>query len=245
MHAYSWFATFTYSPEHVPSNGSLDYSHFQQFMRRLRKVKRHRVRFFCAGEYGGATARPHYHAALFGVEFADLAYYRKSPSGHTLWKSAQLDELWGRGLCSLGRLTFESAAYTAAYITKKVIISDESPAAQKEHYKRVDATTGEVFYVKPEFARMSLKPGIGSTWLDKYASDALPRDYVVMDGQKVPVPRYYSDRMRKRDLPLMAGVECERQLNGLAYEHEKTSARLAVREAVAIAKLSTKHRDKL
>jgi hypothetical protein len=34
---YLFFITLTYDPDHLPSDGSLDVSHFQKFMKRLRK----------------------------------------------------------------------------------------------------------------------------------------------------------------------------------------------------------------
>lgn len=243
----NWFVTLTYDDVHVPEDGSLHYGHFQGFMRLLRQdirrsarkagAKPARIRFFVAGEYGERTARPHFHACLFNLAVSDLAYYRKSPSGHTLYKSAWLDALWGRGLCSLGAITFESAAYTAAYINKKIT---GEPAREK--YTRVDCTTGEIHFVRPEFARMSLRPGIGSDWFDRYASDVLPRDYVIVDGHKSRVPRYYYEKFRKRDLRATAEVDFLRAEQAAAHAADSTPERLAVRHRVALAKASLSKR---
>lgn len=247
LHKQSWFVTLTYDDKHLPPDGSLLYSHFQSFMRRLRKSQRRRerkdksprqtIRFYMAGEYGEHTARPHYHACLFGASFPDLRHYRKSPSGFTLWRSDQLDRLWSHGLCSLGALTFESAAYTASYINKKVL-----GALQRDHYTRVDTATGECHQVTPEFARMSLRPGIGARWFSQYSADVLPRDYVVMNGRKSRVPRYYCNLFRERDPFGYAELEADRFQKSLSAEADRTPARLAVRHRVAAAKASLSNR---
>ena len=42
------------------------------------------------------------------------------------------------------------------------------------HYSSLDPLTGELFSLLPEFNRMSLKPGIGARWFDKFKSDVYP-----------------------------------------------------------------------
>lgn len=240
MHKQSWFVTLTYDDKNLPRDGSLNYRHFQQFMRRLRKAQAGKVRFYMAGEYGERTARPHYHACLFGAVFRDLLYYRKSPSGFTLWRSDKLDSLWGKGLCSLGALTFESAAYTAGYINKKILISEDTPEKYREHYSRVDTTTGEVRSVLPEFARMSLNPGIGATWVDRYRADVFPRDYCIVDGRKVPVPRYYLDRIKDKHgvkPAVFCDLESDRFERSLQTDpRERTAERREAKHRVARAR---------
>ena len=57
-----------------------------------------------------------------------------------MYRSPRLEKLWTLGNCEIGELTFESAAYVARYIMKKI----NGPMA-KEHYKRYDPTTGEIY----------------------------------------------------------------------------------------------------
>lgn len=239
MHSASCFVTLTYSDEFVPR--CLTYTHFQLFMHRLRKRLRSRVRFFMSGEYGETTGRPHFHACLFGCDFSDdRVYYRKSSSGSRLYKSAFLDSVWGLGLCSIGDVTFESAAYAARYICKKVTGDDA-----EMHYQRVDRETGEVYQLEPEFSRMSLKPGLGASWCLRYMSDVLPRDYVVVNGARWPVPDYYIELLRRsNDYERLAEVEYERFVRGSKPEvsADSTPERLAAREAVVRAQLAFKVR---
>lgn len=68
MHESSSFITLTYSPEHLPENGSLVRKHFTDFLKRLRKALGSvKIRYFGCGEYGSKLERPHYHAIIVGL----------------------------------------------------------------------------------------------------------------------------------------------------------------------------------
>jgi hypothetical protein len=68
-----------------------------------------------------------------------------------------------------------------------------------EHYNKFDED-GVITSRTPEFTRMSLKPGIGAGWFDKYHSDVFPHDHVIVKGKKVSVPRYYSRMIERNSL---------------------------------------------
>lgn len=224
MHNENSFITLTYADENLPANNSLDYRHFQLFMKRLRKDVGN-VRFFMCGEYGDQTERPHYHALLFGFQFNDLAPWGRSPTGHAIYRSQHLEKLWTLGNSLIGNVTRESAGYVARYCLKKVT-GDQA----NDHYK------GRA----PEFARMSLKPGIGTSWFEKYGTDALPCDYIVTDGIKVPVPRFY-DKLYKGDID---EVKYKREIYGRKFKDNNTPERLLIREQVAEAKIKSLLRNK-
>lgn len=184
LYRASSFVTLTYDDDHLESL-SLRYRDFQIFCRRARR-KFGPFRFFMAGEYGERQWRPHFHAALFGVHFSDRYPWRKSPAGFQLYRSPALEEVWTNGSSEIGDVSLESAGYIARYCVKKV-----SGDAAKEHYSRVDFRTGEIVELVPEFSQMSRKPGIGSRWFDRFASDVFPHDRVIVKGQKLRPPRYY------------------------------------------------------
>ncbi|MEO5355656.1 MAG: hypothetical protein H7835_21005, partial [Magnetococcus sp. XQGC-1] len=70
QHEHNCFITLTYNDDNLPANGSLNYRHFQNFMKRLRKYYvEFTVRFYMCGEYGENFARPHYHACIFAIMF--------------------------------------------------------------------------------------------------------------------------------------------------------------------------------
>jgi hypothetical protein len=180
-HAENAFLTLTYDEDNLPQDLSLDITHFQKFMKRYRKILGdQKIRFFHCGEYGEISQRPHYHALIFGHKFKDLDLIR---GGDTpLYRSDQLSQLWPYGLSSIGEVTFQSAAYVARYVTKK--ITGEKAV---EHYD------GR----KPEYCSMS--QGIGKKWIQEYMDDVFPRDYVVTNEHPAKPPRYYSEQLKKKD----------------------------------------------
>jgi hypothetical protein len=191
-----------------------------------------------AGEYGEKLGRPHWHACIFGLSFDDKKLWRRSPSGANLYRSQDLELLWPFGHSSIGDVTFESAAYVARYIMKKVTGKNAD-----EHYTEIDPESGEITKRKPEFTKMSLKPGIGYEWYKKYTSDVYPHDYVVVRGKKVKPPKYY-DKNYKIDNPyefdeLLYLREKSAKLN---YE-DNTPERLLVKEQVTQAKLQKLKRN--
>ena len=113
------FITLTYSNEHLPELGTLVTKDWQDFARRIRK-KKGPFRFFHCGEYGDEKGRPHYHACVFGLQLFDLVPDGKTKSGEMAYQSEELTQIWGKGKTQVGTLTFESAAYVARYIMKKV-----------------------------------------------------------------------------------------------------------------------------
>lgn len=241
LHGANCFITLTYDDEHLPTDKSLNYDDFQKFMKRLRKrfctpgVDNFvpGIRFYMAGEYGEQFARPHYHACLFGFDFPDKEVWRKSPSGMIIYRSKALEELWPFGFSSIGNVTFESAAYVARYIMKKV-----TGHRSEDAYTDVDLETGEIVKRRPEFNKMSLKPGIGAKWLEKYSADVYPGDYVVMRGKKMKPPKYY-DRKFAKEYPVEFDlIQFKREQDGRSRFEDNSAERLAVKETVAKARLS-------
>ncbi|WNK12404.1 MAG: replication initiator protein [Microvirus sp.] len=236
LHDFSSFVTLTYNDENCPV--SLSYRPFQLFMKRLRR-KFGPVRFYMCGEYGENFERPHFHAILFGLHFADRVVHSERV-GARLYRSPALEGLWPDGFSSIGDVTFDSAAYVARYCMKKVT----GPNADA-HYERVDRSSGELVVRKPEFARMSLRPGIGAPWFDKFRGDVFgpDRDYVVANGVKSRPPRFYDKRLETVDPDLHDDVVYARQVSAGSLLADRMDARLAVRERVTRARLSFKKRS--
>jgi len=233
MHDFSCFVTLTFDDEHLPPDRSVKKRHVQDFMRRLRASVSHPVRYFGVGEYGSETWRPHYHLILFGIHFSDQVRLRDTPAGHSLFRSPHLEKLWPYGHSSFGAVSFDSARYVAGYCVKKV--GGEKAA---EHYRRVDFSTGEVFVLRPEFALMSRRPGIGAGWFAKYGRDCYPSDSVVFEGHPGKPPRYY-DVLAAKALPVeLESVQASRLKRAFARFDESMPKRLRVREAVTKARVS-------
>ena len=174
MHEYSSFITLTYSDENLPHDMSLDPKTLKMWLDRLRKRFPPRaIRWFCVGEYGDKTLRPHYHAAIFGLKPCQSLHHVK---GECPCPSCSLvRETWGFGHVMVGTLTVQSARYITGYIAKKMARPDD-PRLMGRY---------------PEFARMTLKPGIGANAVPDVASVMLQKklfDRLQLDkGGDVPV----------------------------------------------------------
>ena len=204
------FITLTY--EDMPENGSLVPRDLSLWLKRFRKAAGPH-RFFAVGEYGDQSWRPHYHVCLFG---------RRAEDGDLVQRT------WALGFTSVGTLTFQSAAYCAGYVTKKMTVVDDVRLGGR----------------CPEFARMSLRPGIGAVAIPQIADSlrhpAGEREIarlcdvpdVLRHGPTLyPLGRYLRAKLR-------AGLNVEGRGNGL--DIFKESARVQALYAAHKASKSTK-----
>lgn len=239
-HEDNAFVTLTYDQDKVPKDGSLKYRDFQTFMKRLRRSTNKRIRYYMCGEYGdqlGRLGRPHFHAAIFGEGFREnRKVWNKTETGN-LYRAEKLEKLWPHGYSTVGELTFESAGYVARYVMKKI-----NGRQAWEHYKKYDPETGEIIWLHQEYAHMSLKPGIGGLWYEKYREEMYPQDRVIANGVAQKPPRYYDKLERRRDEEMMENVLYERTIRP-RQAGEETDARLRIRERVVAAKLTQLKRN--
>lgn len=238
FHEYKIFITLTYDDEHLPKGGTLVKRDYQLFMKRLRKrFSDVKIRFFACGEYGDQTDRPHYHAILYGIDFADKKIFERGKDGinHT-YTSETLRNLWGLGHVHIGSLTWTSAAYVARYVIKKV----GGPMAD-EHYRRTDLTTGEQYQLQPEYINMSTKPGIGAKFYEKYQSDIYPSDFLIVQGKRKKVPAYYDRKLDAENPEFLEQIKSRRSAKARTptARANSTPARLQARETCQKAKLKS------
>ena len=215
------FITLTYSDSEIPKHRTLIKLHFQRLIRSLRKRTKTKIRYYMCGEYGkpeaeGGTERPHYHAILFNYQFPD-AKFLKVRNDYRVYTSALLTEMWPYGIHEIGSVTFKSAGYVARYILKKQ-----------------NGAPGTAAYAKrnriPPYTSMSLKPGIGKKWYEKYKSDLFPHDYAIMpDGRQTSVPEYYR-RLFKSDDPELYDRLRTLRIEKAQDNPDNTETRLAARE---------------
>nr|UXQ87955.1 MAG: replication initiation protein [Microvirus sp.] len=233
-HAQNCFLTLTYSPENIPKHGTLVKKHLQDFIKRYRKkfVNSHKIRFYACGEYGEKLSRPHYHILVFGHQFTDTVKLTS-----VLNTSEELSKLWKHGFHSIGEANFQTAAYIARYVTKKI-----NGSQADKHYQAPCLETGELMPILGEFSTQSLKPGIGANWYEKYQSDVYPSDEIIHEGRRYPVPAYYDKLLERTNPELFEKVKQNRTDNfeelKLQNPNEYNTKRLLEKEKCKQAKIT-------
>lgn len=180
---------------------------FVLFMKKLRKKYGKGIRFFHCGEYGSLGDRPHHHACLFNFDFPDKTLW-SIREGVKLYHSEELNKIWGHGYCTVGEVTWESAAYVARYVLKKI---------NNDNRHQV-----------PEYITMSRRPGVGKNWLDQYKDDILKVDSVILREGRFRPPRYFDNKLSESQPQTMERIKHIRQSKH--NESNSTPERLAVRE---------------
>lgn len=123
---------------------------------------------------------------------------RKRPHYHAILFGLGMQHLpaiikaWPHGYVKLGTCTPASCAYVAQYVTKKMT-------------KAGDPRLGGL---NPEFARMSLKPGLGADAMPRYAGLVVKENALLEEtkdvpaairlaGKEYPIGRYLRDKLRE------------------------------------------------
>lgn len=168
-HEHNSFITLTYAEEHIPGNWALSRRELQLFFKRLRKaVYPHKFRYFAVGEYGEKRRRPHYHVSLFGMSersfvvdkdgeikpFATNVFNPRTGNIDTV--AGLVHDAWAKGRVDVKEFNEATAQYTCGYITKK--LRDRKDGLEWNY---------------PEFATMSLNPGIGRPAVEILAKSLL------------------------------------------------------------------------
>lgn len=232
------FLTLTYSPETIPHGWHLEHEDFRLFARQLRR-KAGKFRYLMCGEYGDTTHRPHFHAAIFGQDFtADRTLWKYS-NGNILYRSALLEKCWTKGHALIGELSYESARYVASYILKK-----HGGKAANEKYSIRDADDPTLFHVRRQpYATMSLKPGLGLSWIKKYWKEVYPDDALHINGNTIRPPRYYDEWLERNEPEVFAAVRGRRMSDADTHAQHRTPDRLRARDQIAERKLRQQDRE--
>lgn len=215
LHEKNCFITLTFNDDNLRSDGSLDKRDFVLFMKRLRKEYGAGIRFFHCGEYGSKLGRPHHHAILFNFDFPDKVLFRLS-NGIPLYRSESLERLWPFGFSTVGACTFESAAYVARYVLKKI----NGDMAEEYYHGKV-----------PEYVTMSRMPGIGHDWLLKNPEIYNYDEVVIRNGIKCRPPAYYDKIFGELAPDFMEDLKEKRKVKAIDLaEKNRIPGRLDVKE---------------
>lgn len=191
------FVTLTYNDKYLPRKENqlmtLEKKDLRNFFKRLRNRTEFKIKYYACGEYGEQYHRPHYHAIIFNLPLSwaqdpqniRRAWSRVLRKGNQ-YMEEQTEEL---GFIDVGIARTGSFNYVAKYIMK---------GAWKQEKDILDEETGEIFKDNrtKQFSWMSKNMGLG--WLtpamEKHVKETL-EPYVMINGVKRRIPRYYMDRI--------------------------------------------------
>lgn len=194
VHKYSTLVTLTYRNDTIPTivdvdtglcHYSLNKVDVRKWIKRLRHTVNKPFKYFCCGEYGPGTKRPHYHLIFFGLNKIDLIPSLedwKLKFGHVLADNVNLS-------------TTKSLANSALYVSKYTNKGSFANPQIKE------------FNLEPEFRLMS--KGIGISYVEQHRkfheqSNLFYQDRYreiaknltsVMGNAVYSLPRYYKDKL--------------------------------------------------
>lgn len=279
-HNETYFITLTYDDDHVPYNPSyykstgeivnlsdvdenepvdsvmtLRKKDAQLFLKRLRNQTKQDIMYFCTGEYGEHTSRPHMHLIVFGLHLDDLKFLKRSNLGFNYYTSETVRKAWSKGNKKnrdyfghvlVAPATWETCAYTARYVTKK---ADHDLT---EVYKSRN--------IEPEFCTMSKKPAIAKSNFFDYIKDGnvcYARNSSIFvktekGGKEIKIPKYW-DRLAEQIYPDIVKQKKEdrmyyaQQMHDLKMENTSLSYldQLQVEEHNLEARLRSLERNKI
>lgn len=177
------------------NDGKVHVKDMQDYLKRLRyhvssKLGCNRkIRFFCCGEYGRKSLRPHYHLILMGISPVEYTLLRnqvmldgRNRVKHDvdadtycwIFNNADyyFDDLWPRGWTDIQPCTPADISYVAGYCNKVFVNHDDNH--------------------KP-FRLMSRKPGLGYDYIKAYPDKVMYRENLHDDF--VTLSRYVEDKM--------------------------------------------------
>lgn len=177
----------------VPKDFTQFVKNFRQIMQRD-KIQADGIRFIGCGEYGTQAKRPHYHLILFNCKLPQDSFYAPHLNWqkNTTWKNTIIERAWGKGIIDIAEANWNTIAYVARYITKKV-----NGKESEDFY----AMQGQL----KEFFRSSNQPGIGWGYYQKHKKEIYKYDKILIQNQKgshwVKPPKYF-DMLYERENPL-------------------------------------------
>lgn len=178
----------TYDNEHLGEN-KLDYSHVQEFQKRLRRYVQYtynkKIRFLTVGEYGDKNGRMHWHMIVFGWK------PQKSPEGMETylggkfnttirWRSRKLASLWQRGYVDVDYATDGNIFYVSRYVHKKFVKGMDLDCTLR--LDRSEKKTSSM--------------GLGLNYFITHLKTFIRRRRIDLAGYSYKIPRYYMDLLK-------------------------------------------------
>lgn len=230
MHKNTYFITLTYDKKHLiipdfivdhnditwtnPNDGSwkgtLVPKHFKTFINTFRKIMERDynqtgIRFMGCGEYGTQGDRPHYHIIIFGADLPKETFYNpRIINKEVYYQNKIIERAWTKGISNISVATWNTIAYVARYITKKINgeMSDEYYGSQGK-YK--------------EFLRASTHPGIGEPYYRAHWQEIYRTDSITIKNKngvtRCKPPKYFDELFEKEHPNEWWEIQRKRQID--------------------------------
>ncbi|UPW40914.1 replication initiator protein [Sigmofec virus UA08Rod_6125] len=199
---------------------TLYYKDYQDFIKRLRislkrglrdkngklltepQQEQPKIKMIVAGEYGDKKKRPHFHAIIYGLNVPDKELWKKSKSGYDMHRSQCIEKIWGNGLVTIEPVNYETAAYIARYIQKKVKGKDADAYYENKG-------------IVPEMLKMSTKEAIAKNFYKERRNTLYETQKIWIPTKKTlkkaRIPRYYDKQLQKENPELFEKIKAERR----------------------------------
>lgn len=115
----------------------------------------------------------------------------------------------------------------------------------ENRYQEIDMETGEVYQKTREFNKMSLKPGIGHGFYQKWKTDLFPKDVCVINGVATKPPKYYFKKLKEEEPETYEEIGYKRALQAQEKSEDNTDERLLVKEVVLKARIKNLKRNSI
>ena len=221
---HNYFVTLTYSDDNLKFydelttsdgityadydnswNGTLVPEELTNFIKRFRKELTKKGiaewKYMACGEYGGKTQRPHYHMILFNCPLPIESFYNpKIINKEVYFQNKIIEKEWTLGISNITEASWETIAYVARYITKKV-----NGKTSEDHY----CSQGQ----EKEFFRVS--KGLGRDYYERNKHKIYDTDEIIIKNRKgghsIKPPKYFDDLYKKENPTAFDVIKKKRQ----------------------------------
>lgn len=199
------FTTLTFRDSEM-TDLSIHKTEFSEFIHNIRndlRKEKKQIKVLGCGEYGDESMRKHYHAIIFGIGLGNEKTTISKNCETYLSENSIIEKNWTKGNVFNGVVTYNSCRYVASYVFKK-------------YY---DDLKEEVYInngLENPFQHTS--QGIGRQFFNEYKNTILDNGYIMFNGIKHTIPRYFLELYEKED-KINNSFENTKKLKRLQIEH--------------------------
>lgn len=179
------FITLTYKSECIKLSErgwpTLHPQDVTNFLKRLRKKSKRKIKYYYVGEYGKENQRPHYHMLIFNAEMEDI------------------ESTWNLGNVHYGQVEGGSVAYTLKYMYKEPTANLQLWKKRLPEFGRMSKGLG-ISYLTAD-----------SMYYHTQANYLLSRVCMKQNDLLISMPRYYRDRIYDHHHKVMIQIEAEKR----------------------------------